>query len=113
MKTVFDKTLEQLDGQEWGEPAFGSNTVVNCHRLRRVPLKDFSVEDLRVVIGQNLSLTYLVPLALAHLELDPMVSGDLYDGDLLESVRRIPSAFWEQNPGLDKRWQSVLNAVAE
>ena len=41
-----DKTLEELDGQDWGEPTFQSGLVINCHRLRQVPLKDWAADDL-------------------------------------------------------------------
>jgi hypothetical protein len=113
MQTDLDKTLDQLEGIEWGEPTFNSHLVINCCRLRRVPLKDFTVEDLRLMIGQAISPEYLVPLALGQLELDPMVSGDYYDGDLLESVQRLPSGFWEQHPEWQERWRRVQLAVAE
>jgi hypothetical protein len=36
------KSLQQLDGQEWGEPTFDSHLVNECHRLRRVPLREVS-----------------------------------------------------------------------
>ena len=113
MQTDLDKTLDQLEGIEWGEPNFGSYVVINCCRPRRVPLKDFTAEDLRLMIGQNISIEYLAPLALEQLELDPMVSGMYGDGDLLKSVQRLPSGFWEQHPELRERWQRVQSAVAE
>ncbi len=104
---MLDKTLEQLEGEDWGEPTYQSQVVINCHRLRRVPLQDFTVEDLRLMVGQKIGLEYLVPLALAQLEIDPFVSGDYYDGDLLESIQRLPDIFWEQYPELQDRWQKI------
>jgi len=65
------KTLQQLDGTDWGEPTFDSHLVQECHRLHRVPLRDFTVEDLRITIGQDIGLEYLVPLALERLHADP------------------------------------------
>jgi len=61
---LLDKALEEFDGQDWGEPTYQSNLVIACHRLRRVPLKDFTADDLGRLIGQKSSLDYLVPLAL-------------------------------------------------
>ena len=52
-------------------------------------------------------------MALGQLELDPMVSGDYYDGDLLDSVKRLPSDFWKQHPELQERWRKVQLAVAK
>lgn len=104
---MLEKTLEQLDGVEWGEPNWKSYVVINCHRLRRVPLRDFTVEGLRLMIGQEEGLEYLVPLALEQLERDPMVSGDYYEGDLLQNVQRLPMKFWEQHPVLWERWRII------
>jgi hypothetical protein len=59
-----DKTLEQLDGDVWRLPEYNSALVLNCYRLRRVPLKEFTVEDLQLMIGQDLSLEYLIPIAI-------------------------------------------------
>jgi len=109
---MLDQTLEQLEGTEWREPDYGSSAVINCHRLRRVPLRDFTVEDLRLTIGQRMGLEHLVPLALEQLERDPMVSGDYYEGDLLQNVQRLPANFWEQHPTLRERWHLVQVAVA-
>src|SRR5688572_20925632 len=71
-------TLTQLERDDWGPPPYDSFLVTECHRLRHVPLRDFTVENLRILIGQHISLAYTVPLALEHLSKDPMVSGDMY-----------------------------------
>jgi hypothetical protein len=34
----FSRTLQDLEGVDWGEPTYNSHLVVECHRLRRVPL---------------------------------------------------------------------------
>lgn len=60
------KTLEQLEGQNWGEPDYDSYLVRNSHRLYRLPLHLFEEEDLRFMIGQRFGLKYLIPLALRH-----------------------------------------------
>lgn len=102
-----DKTLQELDGEDWGEPDFDSYVVTNCHRLRHVPLKDFTVEDLRLVIGQKFSLEYLVPLALDRLEIDPLAEGAYFEGDLLMNVHRLPQDFWTAHPDLHGRWLKI------
>jgi hypothetical protein len=95
-----NKSLQQLDGQDWGEPKYDSHLVTECHRLHRVPLRDFSVEDLRIMIGQHFGMQYLVPLALEQLRADPLVEGAFHPGDLLAVVLRAGSAFWQQHPEL-------------
>ena len=80
------KTLDELEGVVWGEPTFDSSLVTICHRLRTKPVDQFTVEDLRIMIGQKISLDYLMPLAIAELEQEPLAEGDYYPGDLLANV---------------------------
>jgi hypothetical protein len=81
-----NKSLQQLEEQDWGEPTFDSHLVHDCHRLRRIPLKDFTLENLRIMLGQDIGTKYLFPIALEHLEHNPLAEADLYEGDLLVSV---------------------------
>ena len=115
MKFNFDlnKTLQELEDSDWGEPTFDSSLVVNCHRLRRVPLKDFSVGNLRLMIGQQISLDYLIPLALERLADDPFVEGDYYEGDLLKNVLRVSKAFWEQHSDLHQQLIGILKEASQ
>ena len=94
------KSLQQLEGKDWGEPTYDSHLVTECHRLRRVPLREFTAENLRIMIGQQIGLPYLVPLALELLHDDPFAAGDFYEGDLLAAVLRADSRFWIASPDL-------------
>ena len=102
-----DTTLEQLEGAEPAVPTFESYLVQTIHRLRRKPIAQFTVEDLRIMIGQQTGLQYLVPLALDHLERDPFVSGDFYAGDLLGVVADISSAYWLAHPADARRMENL------
>src|SRR6478672_1657976 len=82
-RNIADQTLDELEGVEWGPPTFDSSVVTNVHRLRHVPLKQYRLEDLRLMIGQQVGVDYLVPRALDHLEPHPLASGDFYPGDVL------------------------------
>src|SRR5262245_53553124 len=95
---VESSTLEQLEGKNWGEPSYDSHLVTECHRLRRVPLRDFTVENLRIMIGQDIGLRYLMPLAVAKLRNDPLAEGMHFPGDLMCSVLRVSREFWENDP---------------
>ncbi|MGW3917080.1 contact-dependent growth inhibition system immunity protein [Streptomyces sp. NPDC005070] len=57
-----------------------------------------TVEDLRLLIGQDLGLAYLLPLALEVLRDDPMAEGDTYEGDLLSAVLTRSPTIWQQCP---------------
>jgi contact-dependent growth inhibition (CDI) system CdiI-like immunity protein len=105
------KTLQELEGQDWGEPNFPSHLVTTCHALRRKPLRDFTVEDLRIMIGQNIGLQYLVPLAVEHLRRDPFVAGDFYEGDLLAAVLLVDLTFWHEQPQLRKAVQEIVDPL--
>ncbi len=102
------KTLDDLEGAVWGEPTFDSHLVTTCHRLRTKPVDDFSVEDLRMMIGQQIGLPHLIPPAVVALERDPLAEGDYYPGDLLVSV--IGAAEWLQ---AHPEWLARVIRVAE
>jgi CDI immunity proteins len=73
------RTLDTVDPPAWG-PALSDATslIRRCHELRTKPLRDFTVEDLRIVIGQQVALNRLVPIALDRLRPDPLMEGDCY-----------------------------------
>jgi hypothetical protein len=105
------RTLTEIEGQDWGPPGFASHLVKTCHALRHKPLGTFTVEDLRIMIGQQISLAVLLPLALDSLEHDPLAEGDLEPGALLQSVLRVDPAFWRSQPGLHRRIVEVARRV--
>jgi hypothetical protein len=115
MNTDFDrgKSLQELEQQDWGEPNFDSSLVTTCHRLRRKPISQFSVEDLRIMIGQQIGLPFLVPLALERLEADPMAEGDFYRGDLLCAVARVSDDFWTSHPDALDRVRKIVARIRE
>lgn len=107
-----DKTLEQLDGDVLEVQEYDSTLVLNCHRLHRVPLNEFTVEDLRLMIGQDLGLKYLIPIAIEHLDKDTFVEGDYYPGDLLKSVIGVRPDFWGQHPELRQKMEMIAKTAA-
>jgi hypothetical protein len=90
-------TIQELENDFWPDYEFETNLIKKCHQLRKKPLKDFSVEDFRIMIGQNIGLEILIPLALDILEKDILSSGDFYEGDLLLSVLRSEKIYWDNN----------------
>lgn len=102
------RTLQDLEGEDWGDgDFFPSHLVMTCHRLRRKALRDFTIEDLRIMIGQRFSLLYLLPLAIERLREDPLASGDYYDGDLLVQVLTVPATWWQAHP----KWWLTLHDI--
>lgn len=110
-KGPLDYTLEELDGERWGEPTFGSYVVTTCHAVRRKPLRAVTPEELRLVIGQNIGLPWLVPLALALLRQAPLRCVSLSHGDLLASVVRVPASYWVDHP--DEKGQLLRDIIPQ
>jgi hypothetical protein len=108
-----NKTLQQLDGQDWGKPTIASHLVAEWHRLRKVPMRDFKDENLRILIGQNIGLEYLVPLAIERLEANPFAEGDFYPGDLLVSVLRAEPSFWQKHSALRNQIAAITERAIE
>jgi CDI immunity proteins len=108
------RTLDTVDPPAWGPaPPNATFRVRRCHELRTKPLRDFTVENLRTMIGQQIALKHLVPLALERLQPDPLVGGDDYPGDLLASVLRADAALWEWSPDLDVSLHNLIEDLDE
>lgn len=104
-----EKSLENLEKDYWGKPDYESHLVKTCHQLRKKPLKDFEIEDLRIMIGQNIGLKFLIPLALEKLSQDILAEGDYYEGDLLKAVLTSEIEFWNLEPKLTKELEAIIS----
>jgi hypothetical protein len=84
-----NQTLLDLEREKWSDPTIVWTPLTQRIRdLARIPLREFTVEDLRLLIGQERALETLLPLALEELRKDPFAEGDMYVGDLLMTVLR-------------------------
>ncbi|AXP83074.1 hypothetical protein CJ739_4016 [Mariniflexile rhizosphaerae] len=111
IKTKFEsnwtsKSLESLEKDIWGEPKYDSYLVTTCHRLRKKELKDFNIEDLRIMIGQNIGLKFLIPLAIDRLKENILAEGDFYEGDLLKAVLTSEAAYWREDK---ESWKKIID----
>jgi ribosome maturation protein Sdo1 len=92
------KSLEVLENHNWGESANApTNLVKRCIEISKVSVDTLTSGDLRVMIGQKFGLKYLIPLAIERLQCNIFIDAELYEGDLLESVLKIDSSFWDNN----------------
>jgi hypothetical protein len=114
------KTLQELENSDWGELPPGPpphwDLEKTVYKLRRVPLNQFTAEDIRLMLGQNVGLDFMMPLAIERLKVNPWKPDDSRGGragDLLRFVltdrlgdkRR----FWEGHP---ESW-TTMRAVCE
>ena len=97
MKFDDNKTLTELENDNWGEPQSDSYIEQTCYSLRKKKICEFNVEDLRIMINQDIGLPYLLPKAIQVLEDDPLAEGMHYKGDLLCSVLRVNPEFYQSN----------------
>lgn len=104
------KSLQELDGDDWGEPEYNSYLVKEGHRLRKVPVKDFTNEDLRLMISQEFYLEFLVPIALERLVENEFV-GERYTGDLLCTMLNLERKFWKEHVDLHWEFNSIIIGV--
>ena len=103
-----EKSLEKLENDFWGEPEHDSHLIKTCHQLRKKSLKDFEIENLRIMIGQNIGLKFLIPIALVKLRQDILSEGDYYEGDLLKAVLTSDSEFWNREPELSTELERII-----
>lgn len=108
-----EKSLENLEKDFWGEPNYGSHLVRTCHQLRKKPIKDFEIEDLRIMIGQNIGLKFLVPIAIEELKENILAEGNYYEGDLLKSVLTSEVNFWTERVDLLNELEKLIQQNLE
>ncbi|MFI5490478.1 contact-dependent growth inhibition system immunity protein [Micromonospora echinaurantiaca] len=105
-------TIEQLERDVWPDPGPDATFLVRrCTELRRKPLAEFTVEDLRIMLGQEVGVLALLPLAVQVLLREPLAEGDYYPGDLLHNVLRLPDSAWSNLRAERERLASVLAAL--
>ncbi|MFE2408386.1 contact-dependent growth inhibition system immunity protein [Kitasatospora sp. NPDC059408] len=109
-----DRTLEELEHDRWpAPPADATRLVTTVHALRRKPVGELTVEDLRLMIGQDVGLAHLLPLAWEVLRDDPMAEGDMYAGDLLNTVLTRSPAVWSETPGLARPLGAIVSESSD
>lgn len=97
--TPLSKSLTELEGVDWGMPLPEAPPYLHvCHELRYKSLNSLTVEDLRILIGQDVGLRYLMPMAFELLDVDPLAKGKHYAGDLLVSVLGVGGQYFSSHP---------------
>lgn len=107
-------TFRQLEaGENWCEQGIRRSALEEwyCH-IRDTPIEEVEIGDLCRACRQRLHLTYVVPIAVKHLRMDPL-AGEMFDGELLAAMRSIPTSFWRVNCELSQKLASVLESVKE
>lgn len=107
------KTLTQLEGSDWGPSPSSSHIEQGCHELRYRALAEMQVEDLRLLVGQNIGLRYLMPIVFDILRRDPLAEGMHYPGDLLSATLRADPTFYRENRSAGAEIQEIAQRAIE
>ena len=92
------KSIEQLENDYWKEPSeFPTNLVKRCFEYRKIKVSELTIEQIRLLISQKIGIEFLIGIALEKLKQNIIVEGELYEGDLLDSVSKVPTEFWNKN----------------
>lgn len=105
--TDLDKTIHL---QSFNNKSF---LVRRINELSKKKLKDYSIEDIRISIGQAIILPYLVPLALEKLRENILAEGDFYEGDLLFALLNVENTFWTKHKFETEEFKKICEANKE
>ncbi|MFE2813908.1 contact-dependent growth inhibition system immunity protein [Streptomyces nigra] len=109
-----DLSLEELERDHWSAPPGGQTRLMTTVReLRRKPIGGLTVEDMRLLIGQDVGLAYLLPLAMEALRDNPLAEGDMYEGDLLAAVLTRRAEAWREFPELRQEVRRIVSALTD
>ena len=93
-----DNTLEDLEKEVWGEPNHESYLVRRSHEIRKLPLKHMTNDDISMMLRQQSSLDYIVPLAIDKLQTDILAYGESgCEGAIMDAIIRVSVDFWKDN----------------
>ncbi len=93
-------TLNKLMGKWRGEvpkKKNSSSVQLRTYELYFKELSEFSLDDLRFMIIQEVGIEYLIEKALGYLKEDILLEANYYEGDLLSSLLKLPSDTWNTN----------------
>lgn len=105
-------SLEAIEGDRWTDPPAGATRLTaTVHAVRRRPVSALGPEDLRLLIRQNIGLPHLLPHAVDVLRADPLVGGDLFEGDLLSAVLTRDHTAWAGAPQAARALRRIVAAM--
>ena len=109
MRIDQSKSLQQLEVHDWGEPECDDPLITEPYRLHRVPLRDLTAADLRMMIAMGIGLKYLIPTSVERLHDHPFAWSSPYPGDLLVTMLGVDRRFWQAHSDLREQVATVAN----
>ena len=94
----------QIESQE--RSALGDWYLV----FREKDIENLDDEDICRACRQSLFPDRIAPTAISRLSKEPL-AGEMFEGEMLVSLKGIPRSFWLKNNELRKKLQNILNGV--
>lgn len=111
-----DLSLEQLEGERWPDPEpETTGQVKSVHLLRRRPVRSLNPTELARLIGHEVGLRWLLPVAVEILrETAPeQAVGGFYDDDLLLAVLVQSQETWQKEPELAQEIRDTIGILTD
>jgi hypothetical protein len=93
--------LAPATGEEYPLPAW-------YRAVRETPIEELRLEDICKACRQQIHIGHVVPIALRVLQSEPL-AGEMYDGELLASMKTIPPDYWPAH----RPEATMLRAICE
>ena len=111
---MLEKSIEQLENNYWKkESEFPTTLIEKCFEYRKIKLSELSTEQIRLLISQEIGIDFLIEIAIKKLEQNIIAEGNLYEGDLLDSVSKISTEFWSKNKFELKKLKIIIEKNKE
>jgi len=100
----FNRTLSEIMNDDDIHSIDERCTEIYNNRI----LREFTNEDLKVMIDHCIALDIMMPFAIDILEENIMSEGEQYAGDLLQSVSSVHTEYWKQNSDQKERLKQII-----
>ncbi|MFE0174947.1 contact-dependent growth inhibition system immunity protein [Streptomyces sp. NPDC059002] len=110
------RTLDELEGRRWPDPPVDTTPMVrNVYELRRRPVGTLEPHELARLIGQDVGLPWLLPLAVEILRdtAPKQAEGGWFDDDLLYAVVTRKPAAWAAAPQLAHELKETVATLTD
>ena len=105
------KSIDSLEKTNPGPvPTDESSIVQRLWKLRKVPINEFKIDDIRFMIIQGIGLKYLLVEAVEVLRENILAEGNYYEGDLLNSILQLDKKQWKEHR---ECWNSINELIKD
>jgi hypothetical protein len=93
-------------------PRFTSSLIENIERLQDMHPSQYTIEDLCEIIGQQMNLGSVTPIAIGKLRADPLSRVGLYTGELLRLMLNIDQGHWRNRQDQKTELRAIIESLS-